>query len=621
MEIVKESFEWYDGDRGSRRILDENQRMFVFKDIEDSKIKWVCQNKACNAFVITKGDFLTSRSPQHSCVKYVTPDQYRALKIENSVMKKCHEENMSDAHQVYIKILEAIGENGLMKVVRSTRALTSQYKRMIENIQPRSLDKKTTPTTDEDFSHHRKNAKNIETSSIELFVKESLSVDVIYQKVILQLTEAGLYEARTRKKALLEQIYKAVTKYRSENEIVQRKEKRKKADIESIIELEKALVPEEELFSCYVCTKTFLFDVDRRKHLRYHEREARFLRSGSDYSKPVFEEFLNEIKTPEKGGTHSSTFSCGMCTNTFISEAALELHKLYTHEKDKEFVYNCVFCDKPFTNYSSFKNHENNHNKTKDFACDICGKAFFHDIHLRRHILKHTGEQPHSCDICGLKFSHLNSLKRHGLIHQKDYKCKICGKQFNDKSILKIHLVMHEKELPFQCSICNKGFKHECNLNTHMLSHQRKKCSECNKKLYEHEIEEHMITKHNKHESEDPDDDFNNSTPEHEHITIQEESLETISEENNSTSIDVEEKYNEDSHYIKEELSDVDVKYEPFETNPSSIQNNYGHNNQENCDINIKDEPIEHDAISITEMEHIEVNPDIKLEIKNEPME
>ncbi len=34
---------------------------------------------------------------------------FRALKIENSVMKKCHEENMSDAHQVYIKILEAIG--------------------------------------------------------------------------------------------------------------------------------------------------------------------------------------------------------------------------------------------------------------------------------------------------------------------------------------------------------------------------------------------------------------------------------------------------------------------------------------------------------------------------------
>ncbi len=34
---------------------------------------------------------------------------FRAVKIENSVMKKCHEENMSDAHQVYIKILEAIG--------------------------------------------------------------------------------------------------------------------------------------------------------------------------------------------------------------------------------------------------------------------------------------------------------------------------------------------------------------------------------------------------------------------------------------------------------------------------------------------------------------------------------
>ncbi len=97
--------------------------------------------------------------------------------------------------------------------------------------------------------------------------------------------------------------------------------------------------------------------------------------------------------------------------------------------------------------------------------------------------------------------------------------------------------------------------------------------------------------------------------------------METISEENNSMSIDVEEKYNEDSNYIKEELSDVDVKYEPFETNPSSIQNNYGHNNQENCDINIKDEPLEHNPISITEMEHIEVNPDIKLEIKNEPME
>ena len=84
----------------------------------------------------------------------------------------------------------------------------------------------------------------------------------------------------------------------------------------------------------------------------------------------------------------------------------------------------------------------------------------------------------------------------------------------------------------------------------------------------------------------------------------------------NSANIDIEDKDNEDSEYIKEEQCDVDVKEEPTDTYPTNIKDNDGY-----CDINIKDEPIETHPTNIPEIEHIEVNPDIKLEIKDEPME
>ena len=93
--------------------------------------------------------------------------------------------------------------------------------------------------------------------------------------------DAGLYEHRTRKNLLLIQIHKAVTQFRTENKLFEYRKKEEKVEKESKTKLEKELVPEEEieeLLSCDVCSKTFLLEVDLRKHLRYHEREARCLR-------------------------------------------------------------------------------------------------------------------------------------------------------------------------------------------------------------------------------------------------------------------------------------------------------------------------------------------------------
>ena len=51
--------------------------------------------------------------------------------------------------------------------------------------------------------------------------------------------------------------------------------------------------------------------------------------------------------------------------------------------------------------------------------------------------------------------------------------------------------------------------------------------------------------------------------------------METINEEN-SANIDIEDKDNEDSEYIKEEQCDVDVKEEPTDTYPTNIKDNDG---------------------------------------------
>ena len=46
-------------------------------------------------------------------------------------MKKCHEENMSDAHQVYIKILEAIGGSVHTTHICSSNEIFTQKKQHI----------------------------------------------------------------------------------------------------------------------------------------------------------------------------------------------------------------------------------------------------------------------------------------------------------------------------------------------------------------------------------------------------------------------------------------------------------------------------------------------------------
>ena len=101
------------------------------------------------------------------------------------------------------------------------------------------------------------------------------------------------------------------------------------------------------------------------------------------------------------------------------------------------------------------------HNGKKGFQCLVCEKQFSQKGHLKRHMLIHTKVKAHECDICKKKFSVKSSLVRHFRIHlgEKPYGCAKCGKWFTEASTRNQHIHnLHEElskdqQLELKCKI------------------------------------------------------------------------------------------------------------------------------------------------------------------------
>jgi len=85
--------------------------------------------------------------------------------------------------------------------------------------------------------------------------------------------------------------------------------------------------------------------------------------------------------------------------------------------KNKQALYNCSWCSKPFKYPSQLKEHIRVHTREKPYPCSYCAKAFSHSSALTQHERIHTGEKPFSCTWCEKSFSQSSNLKRHERVH------------------------------------------------------------------------------------------------------------------------------------------------------------------------------------------------------------
>jgi hypothetical protein len=72
--------------------------------------------------------------------------------------------------------------------------------------------------------------------------------------------------------------------------------------------------------------------------------------------------------------TYNTVIMCHLqsCKKIFNAKLALQYHFRLVHLKQKSPGW-CSVCNKRFTSYKSWRNHERHH-KIDRFICDVCGR-------------------------------------------------------------------------------------------------------------------------------------------------------------------------------------------------------------------------------------------------------
>lgn len=196
-------------------------------------------------------------------------------------------------------------------------------------------------------------------------------------------------------------------------------------------------------FTCDVCGKAFLDEINLKTHLQSHS-----------VKKYVCEVCSKEFCTEQAKEQHHNTahskdpsISCTKCDDLFFSYSLRQVHMEMAHGEAARFE--CSVCQKVYHRKRSLTEHFRRvHLKVKRHQCEFCSERFFTPALLRDHLTTHTGEKNYSCDYCDKCYPRLKTLQQHLRIHTNDrrYKCQICNSAFVQNVSLKCHMKSHHPD-------------------------------------------------------------------------------------------------------------------------------------------------------------------------------
>lgn len=241
------------------------------------------------------------------------------------------------------------------------------------------------------------------------------------------------------------------------------------------------------VFRCTICDLEFC----RKKNLENHSKRFHENDNPEDISinkkvrLQLCKDKIDDAK--QKLLDNPEAKKCKYCDALFLNEKSLHIHE--KKQSCQLSNYQCIKCQKVFTNLLLFQEHNNAHNQEnemvplvevpKKYKCDYenCTKSFNMISTLKDHTRTHDNTKPYVCFICNRGFSQNTNLKQHIRRHNqiKPFKCNwdsnICSKTFVSKGELESHLRKHSGLHPFECSTCSSTFTTSSSLVKHKRIH------------------------------------------------------------------------------------------------------------------------------------------------------
>nr|XP_033816477.1 zinc finger protein 90-like isoform X2 [Geotrypetes seraphini] len=127
---------------------------------------------------------------------------------------------------------------------------------------------------------------------------------------------------------------------------------------------------------------------------------------------------------------------------------SIQSPKLLQHQRlpEKERLFKCPKCYKPFNKKSDMQVHVKLHWQEKMLECPECKKCFVYKKDFEQHQNIHTGVRPFKCAKCDKLFATPRGLNRHKIIHTRERKflCVLCKKMCATKGSLQLHMKSHK---------------------------------------------------------------------------------------------------------------------------------------------------------------------------------
>ncbi|XP_069945114.1 zinc finger protein 878-like [Cherax quadricarinatus] len=266
--------------------------------------------------------------------------------------------------------------------------------------------------------------------------------------------------------------------------------------------------------ACPVCTCTFSFNSQVRRHVRYEhpDFDASELESSAFLSNRKLEKIHMELK--EDGATYDMplvlNLSCSWCELEFeeketydqhLDEHSTHAYQQYLATLEKlESSMDSSNSDLSFEKLLLQESSDKRNGKDKHYKCDFCGLVNFSKVNGEYHLDKcHEGVARH-CGLCHELCRDAASLRSH-LVHHFNgmLVCPVCPIRFSIRYNLTAHLDhCHQDGYVIPCEECKEKFTSYDSFEAHQArEHGRgalRTCEVCDQEILALDIDKHMAS-------------------------------------------------------------------------------------------------------------------------------